>query len=360
VPLFTSIGLEGDRRTSLARLPAKAGVAQVLGPDGRNLLIGRPANLRKWASNNLGLGRPVAKGKRPPVDLSPIATAVVFAEATSPFHQRLLFERLMERHVPREKRRDLKPPAFLRLDPAERFPRLTVLGPGADLSHAFGPFHDRRSAERAREALQKLVRLRPCDYEFEPHPQLPLGLGCLFAQVRSCAAPCLVRVNEDDYRGLALQTALLLAGRGPRPDELAGVLPSFVAEAGSRGVVAASNRSGVELYPVLGGMVCEEDRIDVTRRAPESGADTLPTIEELEAALAKLHFERKTSTAVPMAAQTPAHSTVASAAEAAGARDDRPWLLSWLKAPRRAGDYLVLSPDEPRRALAARVREVLT
>ena len=110
MPPFTSIELEGDCAAALARLPPRAGVGQILGPDGRNLVVGRPANLRRWAANHLGLGRPVAKGKRPPTDLSPIATAVAFAEATSPFHQRVLFERLMDRHVPRAQRRDPSDP----------------------------------------------------------------------------------------------------------------------------------------------------------------------------------------------------------------------------------------------------------
>ncbi len=326
MPPFTTVQLEGDRRAALASLPVKAGVGQIVGQGGRNLLIGRPANLRKWAMNNLGLGRPVAKGQRPPTDLSSIATGVAFAEATSAFHQRLLFERLMERHVPREKRRDLKPPAFLRLDPSERFPRLVVLEADADLSRAFGPFRDRRAAARAREALQKAFRLRPCDYEFEPHPELPLGLGCLFAQVRSCAAPCLVRASEAEYRDLAVRAADTLGGAGPRPDELAEVLPPFVAQAGSRGLVVASNRGGVELYPVQGGGVCELDRVDIP----------WPT-ESLEAALSGLRFEPRAS-----------------------GSDDYPWLLSWLQAPRRGGNYLVWSPGEPPGAFAARVREVLT
>jgi hypothetical protein len=331
VSLLTKVVFEGDRAAALARLPAKAGVGQILGPEGRNLLIGRPANLKRWAATHLGLGKPVAKGKRPPTDLSPIATAVAFAEATSPFHQRLLFERLMDRHVPRAKRRDLKPAAFLHLDPAERFPRLSVRGALEDRTHAFGPFRDRRAAERARVVLHKLWPLRPCDYVFDPDPQLPLGLGCLYAQVRSCAAPCLSRVSELDYRGLALTVEAILAGSQPRPDELGGVLPAFVAGAGARGLVVASNRDDVELYPVVGGAVCEEGSARLARAAP------VPAGEDLEVALGRLRFEGTSPSP-----------------------DDLPWLLQWILGPRRGGAYLVLGDSEGASALAARVREVLT
>jgi hypothetical protein len=330
VSVFTTIVLAGDLEEALQGLPPRAGVGQILGPEGRNLVIGRPAHLRRWAANQLGLGKPAPKGKRPPTDLSPIATAVAFAESTSPFHQRLLFERLMERHVAREKRRDLKPIAFLHLDPTERFPRLVVRGAAEELPSSFGPFRDRRAAERVRAALHKVWPLRPCDYAFEPDPQLALGLGCLYAQVRSCAAPCLARVSEAGYRGLAAEVAAVLDG-GPRPQELEGVLPPFVANAGARGVVVASNREGGELYPVWGGAVLEESRVSLDREAlhPETRA--------LEAALASLRFQTR---------EPP--------------RDDRPWLLAWLAAPRRGGAYLVPPPSHDVSTLAARVREVLS
>ena len=328
---YTSIELEGDRAAALTGLPARAGVGQILGPQGRNLIIGRPANLRRWAANHLGLGRPVAKGKRPPTDLSSIATAVAFAEATSPFHQRLLFERLMDRHVPRAKRRDLKPPGFLHLDSAERFPRLSVRGAREERAHCFGPFRDRKAAERARDALHKLHPLRPCDFVFEPDLQLPLGLGCLFAQVRSCAAPCLSRVSEEAYRALAHDLEAVLLGSAFRSEELGQVLPDFVAGAGSRGLVVASNQDEVELYPVVAGAVLEEGAARVGREGLASETRTL------EAVLAGLRFE----SASPLP-------------------DDLPWLLQWILGPRRGGGYLAGRDSETASALAARVREVLT
>ncbi|MGH9886161.1 MAG: hypothetical protein ACREBE_11565, partial [bacterium] len=39
------------------------------------------------------------------------------------------------------------------------------------------------------EALHAVFPLRPCDFVFEPAPDLAVGLGCVFAQVRTCAAP---------------------------------------------------------------------------------------------------------------------------------------------------------------------------
>ena len=108
-----------------------------------------------------------------------------------------------DHHVAPSARRDLKPAAWLHLDPGARFPRLTVRPMAGDPAGLFGPFRNRPAAARAVAALHKLFPLRPCDFVFEPAPDLSLGLGCVYAQVRTCAAPCLSRVSEDGYRGLA-------------------------------------------------------------------------------------------------------------------------------------------------------------
>jgi hypothetical protein len=274
LPTFTTVSLGPDPAEALSRVPAEGGVAQILGPDGTNLLIGRAASLRRWAASHLGRGKPVPKGRRPPTDLSPVATAIASAPTTSPFQQRLVYERLMARYVPLSARRDLKPPAFLHLDPAERFPRVSVRKGEEGADGLYGPFSDRRAAEKARAVLHKLYPLRPCDYTFEPDPALPLGLGCLYAQVRSCAAPCLARVAEADYRALAAQAAEALARSDRRAQDV--YLAPWVSAAGGRGVVVARGASGsVELYPVRAGRVLDEAVI----AAP--AGETLAAIESI-------------------------------------------------------------------------------
>jgi hypothetical protein len=286
-------------------------------------VIGRAASLRRWAGGHLGQGRPPAKGRRPRTDLRPVALAVRWAASTSAFHQRLVYERLMSEHVRPEARRDLKPPAYIHLDPEERFPRLSVRGAGADPRNLHGPFRDRRAAARAVDALHKIVPLRPCDYVFEPAPDLALGLGCLYAQVRTCAAPCLVRVSEEDYRALAARAAVFLSRPEARPAEAAAwIAPWVAAVAGSRGLVVERARDRIELYPVRGGAVLEEDGVFT----PRAGLDE---------AAASLRWP-----------------------EPDPSRDDRRWLSSWMHAPRRAGAYLVVTDEEAPSELARRIAGV--
>lgn len=322
VPL-TTVSLEGGVAAALAAIPAKAGVGQIVGPEGRSLVIGRPSNLRRWAATNLGAGRP-RKGSRPPTDLSPVAAAVRHAVTASTFRQRLVYERLMAPNVPLAARRDLRAPAYLHLDPAERFPRITVRpGPSEDAA-LYGPFRDRRAAERARHALHKLFPLRPCDYVFEPHPELPLGLSCVYFQLQACAAPCVARVTEPAYRALAAEAAAFLARPDARPPAVEEWLPSWVSRVeGSRGLVVEVGKAGVELYPVRDGAVLEEESVTTSR-------------EDVRAALARLSWDA-----------------------AAAPRDDRPWLCAWLRAPRRTGAYLVVAGAKDAAGLEARVLKVL-
>ena len=320
-PRLTLVPLQsGDVAALLAQLPTRAGVAQVLGPDGQSLLIGRPANVRRWVATQLGAGPPPKKGTRPPTNLAPITSAVAFAATTTPFAQRLAFERVMGRHVPLSKRRDLKPPVYLHLDPTARFPRLVVRPATSERAHLYGPFRSRAAAQSAIEALHAVFPLRPCDYVFEPAPDLALGLGCVFAQVRTCAAPCLQRITEDDYRALAGRAAAVLGAGARREPELAATLPPWVtAAAEARGLVMDRAGTTVELYPVLAGAVIEE-------------AMASTTIEGLEDAVAALRW--------------PAPSDP---------RDDTPWLLPWLHG-KRTGTYVDLAPGEPAAAITERLR----
>jgi hypothetical protein len=322
-PPLTSTPLEPDLAAALGAIPSRAGVGQIVGPDGKNLVIGRPANLRRWAAGHLGQGRPAPKGRRPRTDLRPIAKEVRWAATTSAFHQRLTYERLMAGYIEPEARRDLKPPAYVHLDPRERFPRLSVRGAEANPVNLYGPFRDRRAAARAVDALHKLIPLRPCDYTFEPAADLALGLGCVYAQVRTCSAPCLVRASESEYRALAEQAAVFLARAEERPGDTVSWAPPWVAAAAdARGVVVERGRGGIELYPVRQGAVIEEAAVR---------AEGAPVAD----AVARLRWP----------APEPS-------------RDDRRWLSSWLHAPKRTGVYLAVDESEGADRLARRIAAV--
>lgn len=314
----TLIPLDGDLSARLQEIPAAPGVGQILGPENKSLVIGRPAHLRRWAASHLGQGRPRRAGARPPTDLRPVARTLQFTVTTSGFQQRLVFERLMALYVAPSARRDLKPSSWLHLDPSERFPRLTIRATGGDPAGLFGPFRNRPAAARAVAALHKLFPLRPCDFVFEPASDLALGLGCVYAQVKTCAAPCLTRMSEEGYRGLAGEACQFLATSQARPEESRSWIPDWVAAAETRAVVVEKGRDGFEIYPVLAGQVLEQHAVTV----PE---------EDFEDGVAGLNWTGDDGTG-----------------------HDRDWLSAWLYTPRRAGRYVVLDSTENHAALVRR------
>jgi len=307
---------------ALEAVPASPGVGQILGPEGRSLLIATSSNLRRWAESNLGVARlrAAAGARRPKTNLAGIATGVAWVETDGPFRQRLAYERLAERHVPATQRRDLKPPAFVRLDPSERFPRVTVHAAGAE-GALYGPFRDRRAAEKAKDALQRTFALRPCDFVFEPDPALPLGLGCLYAQVRSCAAPCLARASEAEYRALAARAAAWLAEPARREAATAAV-PASVASAHGRALIVDAGKRSVGLYPVRAGSVLDDAALVVPPQ-------------QLDAAVARLAWP---DTSAP---------------------SDWPWLTAWLRGARARASFVSVADAWALAELRAAVRAAL-
>jgi hypothetical protein len=322
LPALTYLALEGDLEGCVSRVPASPGVGQILGAGDRHLLLAPAANLRRWVASHLGLGKPPPPGRRPRTNLAPIATTVGWARTRSPFAQRLLYERLAAPLIAPSERRDLRPPAFLHLDAGDRFPRVRVWGGQGERHGLFGPFRNRKAAERARDTVNRLFQLRPCDYSFEPDPDLSLGLGCVYAQVGSCAAPCLGRVAEDGYRALAVRAAAWLADPSARTDP-PETLPAIVEDVGSaRAVVLGSGRREVELYPVRGGSVLQD-------------AAVVAAPQELEEAVARLEWSSP------------------------GGGDDWPWLAGWLASPRGRGTYVSLRTAGDRGGLLGALREAL-
>ncbi len=164
-PALAFVPLAGDAASALSKVPNGPGVGQIVAAEGRSLVVGVASSLRRWAASQLGLGKKPAAGRRPRLDLSAIATEIGWIEADGPFRQRLLYERLMAPLVPLASRKDLEPPVFLHLDAAQRFPRVTIRGTDAGLAGLFGPFRERRAAEKARDAAAPRVPaapLRPC------------------------------------------------------------------------------------------------------------------------------------------------------------------------------------------------------
>ena len=127
-------------------------------------------------------------------------------------------------------------------------------------------------------------------------------------------------MTEGEYQELARSVADLLAGPERRPAGLVAFVPAAVTPADGKGLVVATTKAAVELYPVQAGTVLEAGRVV----AGEAGLDT---------AVSALRWD---------------------APGAAGG--DWLWLASWLGSPRGRASYVAVPAGVPAAELGPIVR----
>jgi excinuclease ABC subunit C len=205
-----------DLAARVASLPTEPGVYLFKSARGRVLYVGKAQSLRQRVRSYLSPG---ADGRlRMPALMDRAADVDVLL--TGSVKDALLLENeLIKQHKPpfNVRLRDDKQYLALRLDPGERWPRLTqVRRFGRDGAWYFGPYTSSQAMREAISNLRRIFPLRSCsnavfrDYERRGRP-------CLEYEMDRCLGPCCGRVDEASYAELVEGTALFLRGRS---DEL--------------------------------------------------------------------------------------------------------------------------------------------
>jgi hypothetical protein len=106
----------------------------------------------------------------------------------------------------------LKPPALLKLNLRNRFPRCyptrRLLKDG---SYYYGPFPSLAAAERFAAEFLDLFKIRRCVEELDPNPSHP---GCIYSQMKMCLAPCFAGCTDDEYQSEVGRVMEFLDGQG--------------------------------------------------------------------------------------------------------------------------------------------------
>jgi DNA polymerase-3 subunit epsilon len=177
-------------------LPHAAGVYRFIGRDDRVLYVGKARDLRarvksyfygderKKVENLLGEVRRVEGEETPGGELEAL----------------VLEARLIRRHEPTYNRRGTtwRRFAYLKLDPAEAFPRLKVVHRADDRGGCtyLGPFSGSGPARLAKEALEEVVPLRRCTRSMGARTRFP---PCALADIGRCPAPCDGGIDPERY-----------------------------------------------------------------------------------------------------------------------------------------------------------------
>ena len=118
----------------------------------------------------------------------------------SAFEAQWLNYLLNKQYYPRQYRfrLRLKPPALLKLNLSNRFPRCyptrRLLKDGA---YYYGPFPSQAAAERFAAEFLDFFKIRRCIEELDPNPSHP---GCIYSQMKMCLAPCFAGCTDGEYQ----------------------------------------------------------------------------------------------------------------------------------------------------------------
>jgi len=203
------VSLPAERIESL---PTGAGIYLLKDARGKVLYVGKAQNLRARVRSYV---LPGGDGRVRMPRLLERAADVEVVVTPSVKDALLLENELIKRHRPpfNVRLRDDKQYLALRLDPRERWPRLTqVRRFRRDGALYFGPYTSSQAMREAVSNLRRIFPLRSCsDPVFRDYRRR--GRPCIEHEMGRCLAPCCDRVDEAAYAELVEGTALFLRGR---------------------------------------------------------------------------------------------------------------------------------------------------
>jgi excinuclease ABC subunit C len=166
--------------------------------------LSRTTNLARRLKRLLGLGPQTTDPTEVPapsrrLNLRAIARRVDYQVVGSNFEARWMLYLLNQLYYPRtyRQRLRLKPPALLKLNLQNRFPRCYPTRRIArDGALYYGPFPTRVAGERFAAEFLDLFKIRRCVEDLDPDPAHP---GCIYSQMRMCLAPCFQGCTDGEY-----------------------------------------------------------------------------------------------------------------------------------------------------------------
>ena len=195
-------------RAALRNVPSTPGVYRMLDRKGDALYVGKARNLKSRVQNYThpaGLSNRIRRMVAETAAFEIVGTAT---EAEALLLECNLIKRLMPRY--NVLLRDDKSFPFIHLTAGHDFPQLTKFRGARDKAGVyFGPFASAGAVNRTLVALQKAFLLRSCSDSVFNNRARP----CLLHQIKRCSAPCVGRIDSDDYARLIEQAQSFLSGR---------------------------------------------------------------------------------------------------------------------------------------------------
>lgn len=241
-------------------LPRSPGVYAFRAGTGKVMYVGKATNLRARVRSYF------ADSRRTVAGLLRATTSIDHLVCTSTLEAAVLESRLLQRLAPPSNVAG-KPrsPAYVRLDPAEPFARLSVVRRAKGDAVHLGPLASTGTARLVVEAVESVVPLRRCTAPLKRAVLPCRDAPCTPAQLGVASCPCAGTIGAAPYQDHVRHAAHALADIGQATPVLVALADRMTALAGARRYEEAAlvrDRAGA-----LARTLERHQRLDALRRA---------------------------------------------------------------------------------------------
>jgi excinuclease ABC subunit C len=192
---------------AVATLPGTPGVYRMINAAGDALYVGKAKNLKKRVTSYTRVDRMPMRLQRMVTETHHLEIVVTHTEAEALLLESNLIKQLKPRY--NILLRDDKSFPHIMITGGHAFPRvLKHRGARSKENEYFGPFASTSAVNRTLTTLQKVFLLRSCTDAVFSNRTRP----CLLHQIKRCAAPCVGKIDEQDYAALVRQSREFLKG----------------------------------------------------------------------------------------------------------------------------------------------------
>jgi len=189
-------------------IPAKPGCYLMKDGAGEVLYIGKAINLRNRVRSYF---QPSASHSARVTELVSRIKNLEWIVVGTELEALILEMNLIKRYRPRYNVRlkDDKRYPYIKIHWADPFPKVTVTRRMTkDGSKYYGPYTSAWAVHQTLDMLRKIFPYRTCDRVITGEDQR----ACLYYDIKLCLAPCIGRVNQDQYRGMIKDLCRFLQG----------------------------------------------------------------------------------------------------------------------------------------------------
>ncbi|HEY5300072.1 MAG TPA: excinuclease ABC subunit UvrC, partial [Acetobacteraceae bacterium] len=189
-------------------MPTGPGVYRMLDAKGEALYVGKARNLKRRVIAYTQIGRLAERLRRMVTETVSMEILTTHTEAEA----LLLEANLIKRMKPRFNivLRDDKSYPWLMLTEDHPFPQVAKhRGARTREGSYWGPFASAWAVNQTVTAMQRVFLLRSCQDTVFAARSRP----CLLYQIKRCSAPCVGRIDQDDYGRLVAQAKAFMAGK---------------------------------------------------------------------------------------------------------------------------------------------------